>query len=458
HAYDTYTSELLDRLVSWLSVLGSTVVILSATLPRRRRLQLIEAYGAIAQAAEAPYPRITAATRGEKALSLGTTPSRPEQVVAIEKVADDPGLLATRIADAVSLGGCAVWICNTVGRAQAAYEALAYLKSEGAIPEDTELSLLHSRFLRTDRQRLERSVEGLYGPGESHRPIRGILVGTQVLEQSLDLDFDLMITDLAPVDLVLQRVGRLHRHERARPSHHEQPRLLLVMPELQNGAPNFGRIAPVYEHDVMFRTWWELQAANEFHIPAEIENWIERVYGQAGTTPSDPTLATQLANAVEEASDSRRAAWNEAQGNLVFSPVHGFDEDRFGDTYADLQEDESGNVCPKLLARTRLAEPSLDVVCLWKTEDGFSLTRDGSELVDTERLPSLAEARAFMEHSIKIQNWRLAPYEQLVLEPVAWRKSAALRHKKVLLLGEAAECLGIVLDPNLGLKLGGIRG
>jgi CRISPR-associated endonuclease/helicase Cas3 len=354
----------------------------------------------------------------------------------------------------VAAGGCVAWICNTVQRAQSSFEYLRQLRDEGVLEGDTDLCLLHSRFLRKDRQRLERRAEELYGPKGSARPFRGILVGTQVLEQSLDLDFDLMLTDLAPIDLVLQRAGRLHRHVRQRPAPHVSPTLWLVMPDLDHGCPNFASVAGVYEADVMSRTWWELQGTRAIDIPAELETWVERVYGDLGSTPADPELAARLAHAADETREKRRADWNKAQTNLLFPPEVATTEDPFGNVYTDLKEDERGDVHPDLRAQTRLAEPSSDVVCLWDTARGISLTEDGTQIVDLEAPASIATARAFIEHSLRLENRKLCQVQGVIREPAPWREQSTLRHKKVLLLGDEAARLGFRLDPELGLVSG----
>jgi CRISPR-associated endonuclease/helicase Cas3 len=453
HAYDAYTSELLDRLVAWLSVLGTTVVILSATLPKRRREQLVRAYGAELPVEESPYPRITGASKGAVALSVGTKPSRPTQCIKIRQREDNAMLTAHALAEVVADGGCAAWICNTVGRAQAAYLLVKNLKESGAIPNDTLLSLMHSRFLRKDRQSQESEAERRFGPKATERPSRAILVGTQVVEQSLDIDFDLMVTDLAPIDLVLQRTGRLHRHERRRPLAHREPELWIVMPDINNGLPNFDNVARVYEADVMFRTWWELKDAQQIVIPTELETWIERVYGTEGSTPTDAELSAQLELAVSKAQEKRRSDWSLAQGKLLFAPDIKR-RDPFGDVYTDLKEDEDGELHASLRALTRLAEPTVDAICLWQTPLGLSLDSGGSQMIDVDVLPSLPTLKLLLQHSVKVDERRLKGFDALVLRPTAWREHAALRFKRVLMLGTEAQAAGVHLDSELGLVFG----
>jgi CRISPR-associated endonuclease/helicase Cas3 len=274
-----------------------------------------------------------------------------------------------------------------------------------------------------------------------------------VLEQSLDLDFDLMITDLAPVDLVLQRAGRLHRHDRQRPAAHWQAVLRLVMPNERSGIPDFSELAAVYDKDVMFRTWWELRSTQRIVIPDEMESFVERVYGEQGSEPDDPVLAGVLEAAVQEAAELRRAHWAEAESKLLFSPSDAAHTDCFGRAYTDLVDDESGEVHASLRAQTRLAEPSSDLVCLWPHGTGWSLSEDGSRPVDLEAAPSFRESRTLLEHSIKVADRSLRRTPELVFAPSAWRQHASLRHRKVLKLGPEADAAGVRLDAELGLVL-----
>ena len=120
-------------------------------------------------------------------------------------------------------GGIIGIIVNTVKRAQELAIQLADQYGEDWV------ELLHSSFLATERVRKEKELMQMLGKGEvCKRPWRKIIVGTQVIEQSLDIDFDVMISELAPVDLLIQRLGRLYRHERVRPKGCEMPRLYLL--------------------------------------------------------------------------------------------------------------------------------------------------------------------------------------------------------------------------------------
>ena len=243
HAYDAYMNVYLHRALEWLGKYRTPVIVLSATLPCAERQKLIEAYlgkSAAPPAVETPVWKKAAAPPAEKpeeaaqkpAWTVRTdypiitysdgdeikqlTPSAPDRAKTLRFALLPDAALPDKLCDLLSDGGCAGVVCDTVGRAQDVMRLLAERFAE------TERVLVHARFLGIDRMKKEKMLRDLLGPPDRAdalpRPARLIVVGTQVLEQSLDIDFDLLVSDIAPMDLLLQRVGRLHRHMRARPA------------------------------------------------------------------------------------------------------------------------------------------------------------------------------------------------------------------------------------------------
>jgi CRISPR-associated endonuclease/helicase Cas3 len=234
HAYDAYMSQYLNRALSWLGAYRVPVIVLSATLPIHKRRALIDAYlnkdttlklksdplgkGLRKQGDEQlpswvqnrGYPLITYTDKGlvhQKTVPTGGTALD----VGISHITDEA--IAGHIDEFISEGGCVGVVVNTVKRAQ---EIASTLRSKFG---DEAVKLLHSRFLAEDRAEKEKLLLSELGkPGKNtNRPFMSIVVGTQVLEQSLDIDFDVLFTDICPMDLLLQRIGRLHRHRRSRP-------------------------------------------------------------------------------------------------------------------------------------------------------------------------------------------------------------------------------------------------
>jgi CRISPR-associated endonuclease/helicase Cas3 len=447
HAYDTYTSELIDRLIAWLHALGSSVVILSATLPSGRRAQILEAFGATEPADAAPYPRCTVVDAGcvsAQTLHLGREP------VTVGLIRREPaaGALARALADELRDGGCVGWILNTVKAAQQAFVEVQALIADGTLPPDTEVLLLHARLLVGDRQRREVRLEQALGPRSTARPTRMIVIGTQVLEQSLDVDFDLMLTELAPVDLVLQRAGRLHRHAgRVRPERHRSPRIWLLKAPGDPLRLDLGVSRFVYEPLILRRTAWALEQRRQLELPSDIEPLVEIVYARE----SPPELAEALA-AEQQTHDERLAKdRQEAITALVGAP----DETDAFAPRAALEDPEDGeSEYSKLFAKTRLGDPSITLVCLHRRGGQLFLEPDADDPIDVHRPPEHEELRALLGASVRSQRKGLVPALSKLQNPSAWSEVALLQHRRLVVFDEGRAQVDdyvLFLHPELGL-------
>ena len=275
HAADEYMETYLEAALTWLGMYGIPVVLLSATLPPARRLALLDAYrrgrglsGEGAQLVEGMigYPVIsTVSATGVRVHEIAGEAEVAKRI--IPTLASTPQQIADLLERELVDGGCAVVIRNTVREAQETYEAVkATFGSEQTI-------LLHSRFLAAERASRDRRMLELFGKGATRRPQRHVVVATQVIEQSLDVDFDLMLTDPAPMDLVLQRIGRLHRHDRAdRPTGLREARCLVVVEDLfavpwaySTGTDH------VYSRHAVLRTLGILSDRGEITVPEPVD-------------------------------------------------------------------------------------------------------------------------------------------------------------------------------------------
>lgn len=228
HAADTFMRVYLCRALGWFAAHGTSVILLSATLPPHIRAELIDGYAEgtpVGDVNDVAYPRIT--LFDSRLRSLPIQPSRDRRARLYVRLAER---WQEEVCRAVAAGGCVAVVHNTVDRAQATYDELC--SRVGA----ERVTLLHSRFLSTARVERERRLREMLGPpgsdgNSSDRPRGYVVIGTQVLEQSLDIDLDLMVSDIAPIDLLLQRGGRVHRHRRAagaRPASLAEPTLLIA--------------------------------------------------------------------------------------------------------------------------------------------------------------------------------------------------------------------------------------
>lgn len=452
HAYDTFTSTLLDRLVEWLASMGCTVVLLSATLPSNRRDALVHAWrtgrGGTDRVTSnpTPYPRVTVCGDDGVAVSSFEPRSKPF-VVRMEHEQDDLESLVRVLLQRLEGGGCAGWICNTVMRAQRVVAAV-----KEAAPELAVL-LVHARMLPDERRRREVVLLEWLGR-QGRRPDRCLVVGTQVLEQSLDVDFDWLRTDVAPMDLLLQRAGRLHRHRRdQRPEQHRQPRLSVVVPFGSWHDADLRGIAKVYvgnDEWIMRRTLRLLEGRNEIRLPTEIEPLVEAAYVQ----PDPPGVAERM-RAFKE--DHRRTCEEHklaARRGLLPSPKD--PEDFLADLTAELLDDEDPEIHRSLQAVTRLGPPSVDVVCLHVRDGQHFLDEDGAQAVDLESDPTPRVVDQLVRRSIGISNPPLVAHFLAVPVPAGWRGQALLCYRRPLAFeGKGVEVAGVLLrlDRELGLVI-----
>lgn len=279
HSYDLFTGTLLTALVNQLRATGATVVILSATLTQTRTAELL---GVDASALpDNAYPRLAYAVDNK----LNSVSFASECTKSIKLQMEESDALKTaEIAYAHALRGeCVLWICNTVAAAQEAYNVL---KGE-AIENGPDIGLLHARYPYWRREELEQQWIDSLGKDSKHRPNGCVLVSTQVVEQSVDIDADFLITELAPIDMLLQRTGRLWRHARTnRPC--EYAEILLTVPlgvnriceldDYQELVRVLGANAKVYSPFVLWRTRNVLQNRDVLIMPIEIRPLIEEVY------------------------------------------------------------------------------------------------------------------------------------------------------------------------------------
>jgi len=279
HSYDVYTGVLVDILVKILERLGCTVIILSATLTDKRRTQILADSETVTTPAAQPYPLLTGRTEQTPFSPVAATPPAPKKIMV--EFAKPDKALNQAIANA-KLGGAVLWVCNTVGAAQRQFCQLQR-QENGHI----KLGLLHSRMIFSHREK--REEEWMLRLGKEGKGRCGsILVSTQVVEQSVDLDADLLITELAPTDMLLQRIGRLWRHERqGRPV--KLPKICIIEEEktleaLRQMPPKvivstLGGKAHVYAPYVLLRTLEEWKKQTDgISIPSQIRELIEHTY------------------------------------------------------------------------------------------------------------------------------------------------------------------------------------
>ncbi|WP_026043526.1 CRISPR-associated helicase Cas3' [Treponema primitia] len=279
HSYDSYTGTLMEKLVADLRNLGCTVIILSATLTGERRKELL----GIKKGASLPaYPLISYHAEDEKNHHELLIQVSENVTVELNSIQHDDEAVNEALKRAEQ-GQQVLWIENTVAEAQDRFALLNCL----AVERGVECGLIHSRFTKNDRDQHEKYWVTLFGKdAKDKRKEKGrILVGTQVLEQSLDIDADFLVTRLCPMDMLLQRIGRLWRHasnKKLRPGTARQEVWILspgYEQVLENYKKELGKTAFVYAPYVLLRTLEVLKNhAPSLKLPEEIRPLVEAVY------------------------------------------------------------------------------------------------------------------------------------------------------------------------------------
>ncbi len=279
HAYDAYMYGLLEEVLRQQKASGGSAVLLSATLPAIQKQKLFSAWGAELPANEdlAPYPLVSSVAQKVVPYSLAKEIKQTIVTINVESLrvsgmTPEEGLIE-RMITAAEAGAQVAVVCNLVDVAQALFTQLRERST-------TQVDLFHARFRFLDRQGKEKGVIENFGLGGDRSKGR-ILVATQVVEQSLDVDFDWLITQLCPVDLLFQRMGRLHRHEKnndKRPAGFTVPLCTVLMPTDND----YGGTGVVYGNTrVLWRTEQLLSGVEKISFPDAYRIWIEKVYLEA---------------------------------------------------------------------------------------------------------------------------------------------------------------------------------
>ena len=447
HAYDAYTGTLLVHLLRWLLALGSSVVLLSATLPPSIRRKLAGVVNAKPPDQETEYPRLSLFCPGEK-VDQKHFKADPARRRTLTLLGIPPDLLSMHSALKAHLarGGMGLALVNTVQRAQDLYQLFPEgesLEREGQrvgkrLSDGTEVFLFHARFPAERRQKREDQALETFGEG-GNRDGRKILIATQVAEQSLDLDFDLIVTDLAPIDLVLQRAGRLWRH--ARNFRPVSDPILLVTGLKGEEPPSFGKPlwwGAVYHEDLLLRTWSLLRERQNLTLPDEIDALVQLVYEEQVGVPKSVQERLEKALAAKDG----EALAHKGQANQA---IIGFPDDASWNDPARFvlyDEDEPG-VHRTLMAQTRLGEDSVVAIPILP-EDGFR----------PEATPDFAQSKRWFLRDVSLSRKSVVRKLKALGVPEGWKKSPLLRNCFPLVLsaeGRWTEEATVRLDDDLGL-------
>ncbi|MEW2164667.1 CRISPR-associated helicase Cas3' [Streptomyces sp. NPDC007084] len=456
HAYGPWMHSLLTRLLEWLGAFRTPVVLLSATLTGATAGSLVNAYrrgAGFLEAAEVKpcYPGwlFTDASSGAVTSPRATATERPRVVdVEVHKVtwdAFDSPLSAAReggrrdrlraqLGPVVDEGGAALVCCTTVDEAQATYRDLC-----AAFPELARqrggLRLLHSRYQARERRRITSTCERTYGKPIAGEPSQvrpaSILVATQVVEQSLDFDFDLVVSNLAPLAQLLQRVGRCRRHRRGpqgRPSWaqaEDRPKLVVLEPVDGEGRTKIPPLwGAVYDHGLLVRTAELLRREERggIEVPGDVQRLIDAVYAPGFVDGLDAAVKQEVARMDVERHAKEMAESHTARMVTICAPAD------VAGNLGKLSELEPG-VTEELLT-TRLGADTGRVLLLYTQPSGeLTLDEEGAlslSAVTRGSLPTREELRLIMSHVAPVPGSWLRDGDSLP-QPAAWEKHPLLR-------------------------------
>lgn len=446
HSYDTYMSQYLHTALAWLARYRVPVILLSATLPAAQKRELVEAYRQELSHDPLPdfpdaYPLITAVT--ESTVESVPVEARKADIHAeVSLIEDSLELLVNKMESTLADGGCPLIICNTVARAQDAYRAL-----KGIFPGEIELH--HAAFMALDRARKEEDLRAKLG-ARSHRgqgrPHRRIVVATQVAEQSLDIDADLLITDIAPMDLIIQRIGRLHRHKRPdsdRPENLRKPQVWIRGVEsVEDGTLEGGALA-IYDNEVLLNTLALVKdrlVPDGFTRPDSVPELVQSAY----TAEPDyiPHAWKELwEKAREKSAEEKQRASRKSRTFRIPAPKDATTLTRLFENQKSNVDTASGEA--QGLAQVRDSDPSVEVIPILAYSEGYAPLAHldaGTAVIPSDIEPPAHTAFALAAATVRLPSRMLRygnAFDQVLTEleqmtPLGWAHSHWLKGQLAL--------------------------
>jgi len=463
HAYDTYTSCLIENLLEWLHSLGASVIIMSATLPAKARHKFLQAYGYTGSPdTSAAYPRVSCVTQSQ--LCSSTFAANKSFQLHLQALPSAIEVVGQKLIELAEMGGCIACIVNTVGRAQALYQWL-----EQQSPE-AELFLFHARYPAGERRQIETDMLNKFGKKTENgqevqnpqRPLNAILIATQVVEQSLDLDFDAMVSDLAPIDLLLQRSGRMFRHDLPFRHQHQKPVLYIAgLTELPSIALWEKQLywSLVYDGYILLKTWAWLKTQQTVCLPHGLEDAVEAIYADDSTVDMLQTPALQELETAHWGKHLAVQHTQRLQAELAHIGHPQTDDWREVPPVEkkDIEDDPMAN--PRFQAKTRLGEASVTMILLEETPEGIFC---GGQPLQFNVPPDLDTAKHLYAYSLNLGKkalvkWCQSPDQwspQVQAIRQSWEQTALLKNCYPLLLQNQQAVIDKVLvcwDAQLGL-------
>lgn len=447
HAYDAYMSQYLQEALTWMGAYGVPVILLSATLPKATRTQLVKSYmkGRGLRLKESvdsdQYPLITF-TDGNQLQAYDRFERTESKKIRIEKISEDE--IPSLVRDLISEGGNIGIVVNTVKKAQELAKILAADFGEECV------ELLHSAFIASERSRKEEELLKMIGNGEDvKRPEKKIVIGTQVIEQSLDIDFDVMLSELCPMDLLIQRMGRLHRHQRTRPAAHQEPVLYVfgITDDLQFDSGS----EAVYGGYLLTRTQYFLP--DSFLLPDHISSLVGMTYGKQELV-LEKGLQDEYAKYKQEAEKNRELKKEKARVFRLKDPI--LVKRRYGsmDLVGWLENPQFNLSEERAYAQVRDSDETIEVIALLSRGGGYTIFgcdedmsgKETDDLIAKKIASSTIKLPQVLCRTYNIENTLKALEEYTLAHFPCWENSPWLKG-----------ILGIIFDSNYDYLLNGFK-
>lgn len=398
HAYDVYMGVYLYQAIKWMGAYGVPVVVLSATLPIAKRNELVKNYldGAGYKLKKAPkpenfdeneaYPLLTI-TDGEKVIQFEDFEREAGTDFEVSKLSKAESEDIAGLVKSITGEGVVGVIVNTVRKAQ------EYARICSEVFGEQNVFLLHSSFIATDRYKKEEELLRTIGKN-GDRPKFKIVIGTQVIEQSLDIDFDVLITELAPMDLILQRMGREHRHKNnKRPEHLATPKVYV----LNSTEYDFDKGSTfVYDEYLLFRTEYFLP--EKINLPNDISHLVQLIYLEKELSLDNKYV--EIYNEYKRKYKTNKANKESLAKNYMLEKpkITRISEDKNITDWLENKNDDVEASDAKASAQVRDSDESIEVIALKKCECGY-------EFFDEEGLLDITDNKTAMkmaQHTLRL--------------------------------------------------------
>lgn len=461
HAYDYYMSELLVHLLKWLKALKSNVIILSATLPVRMKNKLLKAWTGEELPIQSVYPQLNVIN--DEFVKTETFSPRfheenKDERFEIDFIDDSIDTISNEALQHYRGGAKVLVILNKVARSQKVFQQIS-----DAIDDKNSRLLIHARFHYARRQELEKNVFAKFGK-DANRAGAEILVSTQIVEQSLDIDFDIIISDIAPIDLLIQRAGRMHRHEKSRPAGYEVPRLIVACSEAEgNNLPNVSEHKYIYQALILWRTYFASQKSRtKWNFHRDFREPVEAVY-YSFKDEDEPLLKMDLSEeereiVLEQLRDARNLEQlaNNAANQVLIPLPENFNQII---EYNNMElKDEDSYTGSGAIAKTRLGTLSSKVILLFEAEGIiYHDSECENEAITEPRTLNDIQLLSYLEGSLSISNKSVIRH---ILDMPKWwdellEKNKLLKNYLPLIIPkvglEIADTLIVEYDNELGL-------